>query len=147
MMKILLFLLAFTLTVYPLVAEAGYFMSLKSNEVNLRIGPGTGYPVKFTYIKSKVPVYVIEELGAWKKVKDVDGDEGWINSKLLSQNVYVISTHETAGYKYPNITAKQLVKIEKFAIIKLIKTDKDWILVKNNNKTFWVRELDFWGIL
>src|SRR5690606_37092212 len=32
------------------------FVSLKSNRVNLRIGPGLNYPVEWLYLKSGVPM-------------------------------------------------------------------------------------------
>lgn len=60
------------------------FVTLKSGRVNLRIGPGRNYPVEWMYLKSGLPVEVIQEYDNWRRVRDSEGTEGWINQSLLS---------------------------------------------------------------
>src|SRR5690606_27195122 len=60
------------------------FVSLKSSRVNMRVGPGVNYAVDWMYLKSGLPMEIIQEYDNWRKVRDADGAEGWINQALLS---------------------------------------------------------------
>ena len=53
------------------------FVSLKSDEANLRTGPGREYPVIWQYRKKGVPLLVEAEFGVWRKVVDHDATSGW----------------------------------------------------------------------
>lgn len=72
------------------------FVSLKSNDVNIRVGPGVDYPIKQVYMRKNLPMEVIAEFGNWRKVRDIDGAEGWALHSLLSGNRYAIVTQESA---------------------------------------------------
>ena len=56
------------------VRGSGYqvprFVALKSDEVNMRAGPGTEYPVLWQYRKEGLPLRVEREFGIWRKVVD-----------------------------------------------------------------------------
>jgi len=60
------------------------FVSLKSGRVNMRVGPGTQYAVEWLYLKPGLPMEIIQEYDNWRRVRDADGAEGWINQALLS---------------------------------------------------------------
>ncbi len=60
------------------------FVSLKSGRVNSRIGPGLAYAVDWMYMKPGLPMEIIQEYDNWRRVRDADGAEGWINQSLLS---------------------------------------------------------------
>ena len=60
------------------------FVSLKSGKVNSRIGPGLNYAVDWMYLKPGLPMEIIQEYDNWRRVRDADGAEGWINQSLLS---------------------------------------------------------------
>src|SRR5690606_15423639 len=60
------------------------FVSLKSGRVNSRVGPGVNYSVDWMYMKSGLPMEIVQEYDTWRRVRDADGSEGWINQSLLS---------------------------------------------------------------
>ncbi len=60
------------------------FVSLKASKANLRVGPGLNYSVEWTYLKPGLPMEITQEFDNWRKVRDADGAEGWINESLLS---------------------------------------------------------------
>lgn len=60
------------------------FVSLRAERVNLRVGPGRDYPVSWLYLKSGLPVEVIQEFDNWRRVRDAEGAEGWVFHSLLS---------------------------------------------------------------
>jgi len=71
-------------TVGPSGLPLPRFVSLKSGRVNARIGPGVNYPVDWLYLKPGLPVEITQEFENWRRVRDSDGSEGWINQSLLS---------------------------------------------------------------
>ena len=60
------------------------FATTRSEPINVRVGPGTKYEVAWTYLKSGVPVEIVQEFDTWRKIRDVDGTEGWIHQNLLA---------------------------------------------------------------
>ena len=70
----------------PTIDEVNYFASFRSNETNVRSGPGVSYPVKFTFTRKGLPVQVISEYDNWSEVKDFDGETGWVSSSLIVVN-------------------------------------------------------------
>jgi len=59
------------------------FVSLKSGKVNLRRGPGTSYPVDWVFERRKMPVEIIAESDRWRKIRDREGDVGWVWHSML----------------------------------------------------------------
>ncbi len=60
------------------------FASLKSSHINMRAGPGRDYRVEWNYQKAGLPMEIIQEYDNWRKVRDANGDEGWIHVSLLT---------------------------------------------------------------
>ena len=60
------------------------FVSLKSDRVNMRKGPGTDYPTAWVYRRAGLPLEVIKEFEGWRQVRDADGASGWVLQTFLS---------------------------------------------------------------
>lgn len=60
------------------------FVSLKSAKVNSRTGPGVNYAIEWLYLKAGLPVEILQEYDNWRRIRDSEGSEGWINQTLLS---------------------------------------------------------------
>ncbi len=60
------------------------FVSLSKNITNVRAGPGRKYPVKWVIKKRGLPVEIILEFDHWRKIRDKDGEVGWVFKTLLS---------------------------------------------------------------
>lgn len=74
------------------------FVSLKSGEVNMRVGPGVNFPIAWVYKQKSFPVEITAEFGNWRKVKDYKGDEGWILHSLLSGKRTALVLHDSVAY-------------------------------------------------
>lgn len=61
-----------------------YFASIKSGKIYMRVGPGEDYEIKWVYHRKGLPVEVLGSYDAWRRVKDMDGETGWIHTALLS---------------------------------------------------------------
>ena len=60
------------------------FVSLKSDPVNLRTGPGLKYPKAWVFRRAGLPVEIIQEHDQWRRIRDSEGASGWILRALLS---------------------------------------------------------------
>jgi len=59
------------------------FAALRSNDVNLRVGPDRRFPVEWRYQRSDLPVQIIREHDQWRRIRDPDGTEGWLAASNL----------------------------------------------------------------
>ena len=60
------------------------FVTTHFNNVNVRVGPGAKYDVAWIFTSAGTPVEVIQEFDIWRKIRDFDGQEGWIQQNQLS---------------------------------------------------------------
>ena len=63
------------------------WQSLKSDNVNLRVGPGNQHPIEWVVRRRHLPVRVLAESDQWRKVRDSNGTEGWISRALHSSSL------------------------------------------------------------
>lgn len=122
------------------------FYSTKSSKINMRTGPGYGYPVKFVYLKSHLPLMFIEEFEGWIKIIDLNNDEGWINKNMLSNKRYVITTKLTAGYSKNSESSDIRITLDPMIILELKKCTLDWCFVKLLSHKIWVKKSTIWGV-
>lgn len=62
------------------------FATTRSTPINVRVGPGTKYDVTWIYKVAGTPVEIVQEFDTWRKIRDVDGSEGWVHQQLLQGN-------------------------------------------------------------
>jgi SH3-like domain-containing protein len=60
------------------------FVSLKSDKVNVRRGPGNDQDVAWVFSRAGLPVEITAEWDNWRRIRDADGAEGWVFQSLLS---------------------------------------------------------------
>jgi SH3-like domain-containing protein len=60
------------------------FVSLKAEKVNVRRGPSSEHPVSWVFQRKGLPVEIVAEFENWRRVRDSDGEEGWILQNMLS---------------------------------------------------------------
>lgn len=59
------------------------FVSLRSDEVNVRAGPGFQYPVNWVYQRKGLPVEIIGEFNVWRQILAPDGGTGWVHEATI----------------------------------------------------------------
>ena len=124
------------------------FVSLKSDNVNLRVGPSENYPIKLKYITQNFPVEIIDEYDVWRQVRDLNDKVGWIHKSLLKGDRYIIiKSKNNVKYNlhnYPN--GKKIGLIKKNNIVELKKCLKDWCLIKHKKIKGWILKKHLWGV-
>jgi len=73
------------------------FVCLRSDDVNMRAGPGDRYPVLWQYKRRDLPVKIEREFDVWRLVEDMEGVKGWVNQALLTgHRTFVITSTDPA---------------------------------------------------
>lgn len=62
-----------------------YWASIRSDEVNMRVGPGEDYRIAWVYRRPQLPVKVLRIKDGWRLVQDPDGAQGWMRSQFLTR--------------------------------------------------------------
>ena len=122
------------------------FLSLKNNEVNLRIGPSFNYPIKLIYRKKYLPVIILDKSETWRKIKDFNKNSGWIHISQLSKKKSAINIkNNSIIYKKSTIFSKPLAKLEIGRLVLIKKCNNKWCKISSENYTGWVFKNTLWG--
>lgn len=126
------------------------FVSLRSDEVNLRTGPGVRYPVDWIYTRRDMPVEVIAEFEAWRKIRDWQGTEGWVHQSMLSARrmAVVIGPQQRKLRADPDEKAPALAILDPNVMGRLMACpkDKSYCRVDIENIQGWIKRDEFWGV-
>ena len=124
------------------------FLSLKNNEVNLRLGPSFEYPIKFIYKKKYLPVKILDESETWKKIKDFENNSGWIHASQLSKKKSAIcQKNNSVLYKKPTIFSKPIAKLEIGRLVLIKKCKVKWCKITTGGFKGWIFKSSLWGKL
>lgn len=124
------------------------FVSLRSDEANLRTGPGTNYPVEWVYVRRHMPVEIIAEFDTWRKIRDWQGTEGWVHQSLLEGERTGIVTDAAVQdvLSDPRSDARIVARLEPGVIVRLAMCGPDWCRVAVAGFEGWLRRGTFWGV-
>ena len=124
------------------------FVSLKSDNVNLRVGPSTNYPITLKYITENLPVEIIDEFDTWRKTRDHEGTIGWVHKSLIKGDRFVLTSHHIKEdvniYQRPN--GKIIGLVKKNNILNLKNCVLDWCKINYNGFTGWLLKKNIWGV-
>ncbi|OLP59066.1 hypothetical protein BJF93_03850 [Xaviernesmea oryzae] len=130
------------------------FVSLKSRSVNLRVGPSLDYAVSWRYLKPGIPVEIIQEYENWRRIRDAEGTEGWVNQALLSgertaltapwmrgkgSGVFVNMRREAAS------GAGIVARLEPGVIVHVRECNGDWCRAETQGVGGWIAQSELWG--
>jgi SH3-like domain-containing protein len=123
------------------------WVSLASDEVNLRTGPGKRYPIDWVVKKKTLPVEITQEFEHWRKIKLPDGDGGWVHKSMLSgvRRTMINKGEETLSVK-PFSDAAARARIQKNVIAALQSCREKWCEIEVGGFSGWVPKKSLWGV-
>jgi SH3-like domain-containing protein len=69
-----------------------YWASISAGRAMMRTGPAKEFPAVWEYRRADLPIKVVEIYKNWRKIRDPDGTEGWMQVNLLSDTRTAIVT-------------------------------------------------------
>ena len=122
------------------------FVSLAAERVNVRFGPGKQYPVNWMFARQGLPVEIIEEFDTWRKIRDHDGEEGWVHASLLSSRRTIMVIGEVRSLRRtPSTDAREVLRAEPGVIGDLFDCEETWCRVEIEGRRGWLQRSEFWG--
>lgn len=127
------------------------FVSLKSDEVNVRVGPGSDYPISWTYVRFGLPVEIIAEYENWRRVRDANGNEGWVLATLLSGDRWAIVLVSNDGrnlavHSDATETSQIVAYLEPGVQASVARCRDGWCRLTDRRFSGWVVQSRLWGV-
>ena len=129
------------------------YVSLKAARVNLRVGPGRDYPVSWLYLKSGLPMEVIQEYDNWRRVRDAEGSEGWVFQSLLSGERTGIAAPWLKGksatidmHRAATDESQVIARLEPGVVASIAECSFGWCRVEAGESEGFVSQNELWGV-
>lgn len=127
------------------------FVSLKSDKVNVRQGPSRDHQVVWQFTRAALPVEITAEYENWRRIRDADGSEGWVQQALLSGRrtalVLPWAKDKTTELRARGSdTSDVRAKLESGVLVSLKSCNRVWCRVSVNDVDGYVRQDTLWGV-
>ncbi len=124
------------------------FAALRSDEVNMRVGPGTRFPIEWQYHRRNLPVEILREVEVWRLVEDEDGVKGWVHqATLVGHRSFVVKGAEAVLRRAPDEAADAVARLKPGVVgrIRACAANAAWCEVQVEDYRGWLRRDQFWG--
>ncbi len=123
------------------------YVSIKSNEVNVRRGPSLTHRIDWVFKRKDMPVQITAEHGHWRRVVDRDGAGGWVHYSLLSGTRTVIVDEDMLPLlNSPVQDAPATAKLELGVVARLDSCSEDWCRLSAGGHRGWAPKTALWGV-
>ena len=124
------------------------FVSLSSDKVRARSGPGLRYPIEWEYRRDGLPVEVIKEFENWRKVVDIDGQGGWIHVSLLSgdRTALINAPSNVVLREAPLAQSPGVAAMQPALVVDLERCLEQWCRVRRADFSGWIERNFLWGV-
>ena len=124
------------------------FASLKTDEVNLRSGPGLRYPIEWVYKRRDLPVEIQREFEVWRLVADQEGVKGWVHqATLVGRRTFVTIGAEQTIRADGRDNAAPVARLKPGVVGRLRSCEANaaWCQVQVGEYRGWLKRDAFWG--
>jgi SH3-like domain-containing protein len=123
------------------------FASLRSDEVNLRVGPGENYPIEWVFKRKDLPVEIVEEFQNWRKIQDWQGTKGWVLDRMVTgKREVIVAGAVRALYRGPDPDSPIVARAEPGVVARLIEFRGPWCRIEAGGIIGWVPRSAVWGV-
>ncbi len=123
------------------------FASLRSDDVNMRIGPGSRYNINWVYKHEGLPVEIIREFEEWRQVRDSDGTVGWVHKQMLQgKRTAIIKKNIGVLRRAPDEHSAPVIRAEPGVTGKLLECDLGWCKMQIAGHKGWIQKASIWGV-
>jgi SH3-like domain-containing protein len=129
-------------------SDVPYWASIRASEVNMRVGPGEDYRIKWIYRRQLLPMKVVRTMEGWRLVQDPDGAQGWMRARFLSRErgAYVRGNGPADMREQGAEGARLLWRIAPGNVGRLLdECKKGWCGLDVGGRVGFVRQDRLWG--
>ena len=124
------------------------FVSMRAEEANARRGPSLDQRVDWAFVRRGLPLEVVAEYGQWRRVRDAEGQGGWVHHTLLSgvRTVLVRGDGPVPVRADPAEQAAVRAVAEPGAVARLEACREAWCEIEAGGIDGWVPRTAIWGV-
>lgn len=127
------------------------FVSLSTDRVNVRRGPGQNYNIAWVFVRDGLPVEIIGEFENWRQIRDWEGSEGWIHRSLLSgrRTAIVAPWDDKAQFalrQSPSDDSAIVAYLQAKLITTVRSCEKNWCRLEDDRFDGWIEQNRLWGV-
>ena len=124
------------------------FVSLHSDKVNLRTGPGRQYPIEWVLTRKDMPVEVIAQFEHWRRIRDWEGTAGWVQEHMVAgrRTVIVAKGGDRPLHRLPDPASAVVARAAPGVVARLLECRGPWCRVETDNLSGWMPRGDLWGV-
>jgi SH3-like domain-containing protein len=126
------------------------FASLRSDDVNLRAGPGFRYPIEWVYKRRSLPMEIEREFEVWRLVQDPDGIRGWVHQATLTGlRTFMVQGADATLRAEPKDDAAPvaILKVGVIGRIRSCEAGSDWCRLQVGEYRGYLKRSQIWGAL
>lgn len=127
-------------------ANAQSMVSVKGSTLNMREGPGTHTAVLWE-LKQGYPLQITERKGSWVRVRDFEGDTGWVARSLTGNTPHHVVKSRVANLRAGPGTQHRIVgRLEYGELLRTREKRADWVRVeRSEGVSGWIAKRLLWG--
>jgi SH3-like domain-containing protein len=123
------------------------FVSLKADTANVRRGPSTEHEVQWVYKRRGLPVEIVAEFERWRRIRDADGETGWIYYSLLDGERTALLTGSEEIPLYAEPGGGQIVALAEPGVIGALQLCRPrFCQITAKGYTGWAARRHIWGV-
>jgi SH3-like domain-containing protein len=127
-------------------AFAANYLSVTTDNANVRTGPGTKYPVAMELFQG-YPLKVLKKEGEWYKISDYENDSGWIHDSIVKdQDTVIVNAKNSLNMRSgPSQNTTIVADVERGVVLKKLSTEGQWTKVRHSSGTVgWIYSPLLW---
>lgn len=127
------------------------FVSLKAEKVNVRRGPSSEHPVAWVFQRKGMPVEIVAEFENWRRIRDSEGEEGWILQNMLSgkRTAMVAPWRQKQTmpiYSSPATSSGMVARLGAGVVSEVENCTGQWCQVAAGGYEGWIQQSMLWGV-
>ena len=115
---------------------AADYLSITTDNANVRTGPGTNYAVAMELFQG-YPLKIDEKKGDWYKVTDYENDSGWVHDSIVKKaDTVIVNAKESINMRSgPSTTAPVIADVERGVVLTKLGEEGKWTKVRHSSGT------------
>lgn len=127
------------------------FVSLKAEKVNVRRGPSSDHAVAWVFQRKGMPVEIVAEFENWRRVRDSDGEEGWILQNMLTGKRTAVVAPWRRGQAMPLYSKASgdsplIAKVSAGVVSEVSSCTGEWCAINAGGYGGWIEQAMLWGV-
>ena len=127
------------------------FVSLKAEKVNVRRGPSSDHAVAWVFQRKGMPVEIVAEFENWRRIRDSDGEEGWILQNMLAGKRTALVAPWRKGQALPlhasaSAASGLVARLSAGVVGEISSCTGEWCEISAGGYGGWIEQNMLWGV-